>query len=117
MAGKFFLGCPDLFSRRRSAVLFCSVLLCAFQLEMKRTVSLGNLHDTMEQQEALQEFYTFMDQASTSGDSGVKDAHLSVYSHALGGVLHFFHFETRFMDHAVEVLGNSPIHRNIQVRT
>lgn len=82
---------------------------------MKRTVSLGNLHDTMEQQEALKEFYTFMDQASTSGDSGVKDAHLSVYSHALGGVLHFFHFETRFMDHAVEVLGNSPIHRNIQV--
>eukprot|EP00752_Nemacystus_decipiens_P014739 g13125.t1 len=84
------------------------------KLEMKRTVSLGNLHDTMEQQEALKEFYTFMDQASTSGDSGVKDAHLSVYSHALGGVLHFFHFETRFMDHAVEVLGNSPIHRNIQ---
>eukprot|EP00903_Cladosiphon_okamuranus_P013302 g12399.t1 len=84
------------------------------KVEMKRTVSLGNLHDTMEQQEALNEFYTFMDQASAGKDSGVKDAHLSVYSHALGGVLHFFHFETRFMDHAVEVLGNSSIHRNIQ---
>ncbi|CAM9225902.1 unnamed protein product, partial [Hapterophycus canaliculatus] len=83
-------------------------------LEMKRTVSLGNLHDTMEQQEALREFYTFMDTASTVGERGVKDAHLSVYSHALGGVLHFFHFETRFMDNAVEVIGNSPIHNNIQ---
>lgn len=87
----------------------------AAQVEMKRTVSLGNLHDTMEQQEALKEFYTFMDQASRAGESGVKDAHLSVYSHALGGVLHFFHFETRFMDRAVEAIANSPIHRNIQV--
>ncbi|CAN0045342.1 unnamed protein product [Ectocarpus sp. 6 AP-2014] len=84
------------------------------KVEMKRTVSLGNLHDTMEQQEALKEFYTFMDQASRVGESGVKDAHLSVYSHALGGVLHFFHFETRFMDRAVEAIANSPIHRNIQ---
>ncbi|CAN0448057.1 unnamed protein product, partial [Ectocarpus sp. 8 AP-2014] len=31
-----------------------------------------------------------------------------------GGVLHFFHFETRFMDRAVEAIANSPIHRNIQ---
>lgn len=90
-------------------------LLFVSQVEMKRTVSLGNLHDTMEQQEALREFYTFMDRASTGGAGGVKDAHLSVYSHALGGVLHFFHLETRFMDHAVEVIGNSPIHNNIQV--
>lgn len=81
---------------------------------MKRTVSLGNLHETTEQQEALKEFYMFMDQASRLGESGVKDSHLSAYSHALGGVLHFFHFETRFMDHAVEVIVNSRVHRNIQ---
>lgn len=86
----------------------------ADQVEMKRTVSLGNLHDTMEHQEALQEFYTFMDEASRLGESGVKDAHLSAYSHALGGALHFFHFETRFMDHAVEIISNSQVHRNIQ---
>lgn len=81
---------------------------------MKRTVSLGNLHETTEQQEALQEFYSFMDQASRLGESGVKDTHLSAYSHALGGVLHFFHFETRFMDQAVEIISNSAINRNIQ---
>lgn len=81
---------------------------------MKRTVSLGNLHDTTEQQEALKEFYSFMDQASRLGDSGVKDTHLSAYSHALGGVLHFFHFETRFMESAVEIISNSRVHRNIQ---
>lgn len=84
------------------------------QVEMKRTVSLGNLHDTTEQQEALQEFYTFMDEASRMGESGVKDSHLSAYSHALGGVLHFFHFETRFMDHAFEIISNSRVNRNIQ---
>lgn len=81
---------------------------------MKRTVSLGNLHDTTEQQEALKEFYSFMDQASRMGESGVKDTHLSAYSHALGGVLHFFHFETRFMESAVEIISNSRVHRNIQ---
>lgn len=81
---------------------------------MKRTVSLSNLHETTEQQEALQEFYSFMDQASRLGESGVKDTHLSAYSHALGGVLHFFHFETRFMDQAVEIISNSAINRNIQ---
>lgn len=81
---------------------------------MKRTRSLGNLHDTTEQQEALEEFYTFMDHASELGDTGVRDSDLSVYSHALGGCLHFFHFETRYMDNALEVITKSKVHRNIQ---
>lgn len=84
------------------------------QLEMKRTVSLGNLHDRTENKQALEEFYNFMDQASKMGEPGVRDRHLSAYSHALGGVLHFFHFETRFMDQAVEIISSSRVHRNIQ---
>lgn len=84
------------------------------QVDMKRTVSLGNLHDTTEQQQALKEFYSFMDKASRLGDSGIKDTHLSAYSHALGGALHFFLFETRFMESAVEIISNSRVHRNIQ---
>lgn len=81
---------------------------------MKRTVSLGNLHETTENQQALKEFYSFMDQASKLGETGVRDSHLSAYSHALGGVLHFFHFETSFMDSAVEIVSKSRVHRNIQ---
>ncbi|CAM9285417.1 unnamed protein product, partial [Discosporangium mesarthrocarpum] len=84
------------------------------KLEMKRTLSLGSLLQTKEQQEALDNFYSFMEQASMMGESGVKDTHLSSYSHALGGVLHFFRFETRHMEHAVQIITNSRVHHSIQ---
>ena len=81
---------------------------------MKRTKSLSNLHGTTEQLKALKEFYFFMDQASLLGETGVRDSHLSVYSHALGGALHFFHFETRRMNDALGIIRNSQVHHNIQ---
>eukprot|EP00953_Heterococcus_sp_UTEX-ZZ885_P017991 10057-Heterococcus_DN1.PRE.1 len=84
------------------------------QVAMKRSISLGDLMETHEQKEALQQFYTFMDTPEHYGRSGVRDEHLAYYSHALGGQLHFFRFETRHMDHAIELISGSTIHNTIK---
>eukprot|EP00611_Tribonema_gayanum_P014352 TRINITY_DN2570_c0_g1_i1.p1 TRINITY_DN2570_c0_g1~~TRINITY_DN2570_c0_g1_i1.p1 ORF type:complete len:508 (-),score=104.14 TRINITY_DN2570_c0_g1_i1:90-1613(-) len=80
---------------------------------MKRNLSLGDLN-TREQKEALMQFYTFMDTQEQFGKAGVRDEHLAYYSHELGGQLHFFRFETRLMDQAIELISSSTIHNSIK---
>ncbi|CAM9698218.1 unnamed protein product, partial [Phaeothamnion confervicola] len=84
------------------------------KVALKRSQSLGNLSDTKETAEALREFYTFMSAAESYGTTGVRDEHLTYYSHALGGQLHFFRFETRHMDHAIELISKTTIHHSIR---
>ncbi|CAM9740602.1 unnamed protein product [Chrysoparadoxa australica] len=83
------------------------------EVRLKRNVSLGNLHETARQKEALQQFYEFMETAG-DGTGGVRDEELTFYSPQLGGQLHFFRFETRLMDRASEQIRQSTIHHAIK---
>jgi type II pantothenate kinase len=82
---------------------------------MRRSKSLGSLNGTAANQAALRRFYTFMDNAhEREGRLGVRDEHLTCSVPELGGLLHFFRFETRHMGEAVDLVKLSSIHDNMK---
>lgn len=81
---------------------------------MKKSRSMINLSSkSTEHAEALDNFYSFarhLDHYETA----VKDKHLSYYSRFLNGTFHFIRFETRRMNHAMNLIRYSEFLGNIQ---
>jgi len=82
-------------------------------LGMKRSRSMVNVTKSTEHAEALGNFYSFAKRLD-SFDSNFKDKHLSYYSRFLNGTFHFLRFETRRMDHAMNLMRYNNVHLNIK---
>lgn len=79
----------------------------------KRSLSMVNLTKSPEHAEALDNFYSFARRLDTY-DTAVKDKYLSYYSRFLNGTFHFIRFETRRMDHAINLIRYTDFHLNIK---
>lgn len=80
---------------------------------MKRSRSMINLSKSTEHAEALDNFYSFARRLDTY-ETAVKDKHLSYYSRYLNGTFHFIRFETRRMNHAMNLMRYNKFHLNIK---
>lgn len=79
---------------------------------LRRTHSFNEI-DSPAHREALDEIYNLMSDPKVLGRTGVRDEHLSFYSHILGGRLHFIRFQSRRMDAMIDMLSGTEITRNI----
>lgn len=79
----------------------------------KRSLSMINLSKSPEHAEALDNFYSFARRLDTY-ETAVKDKYLSYYSRFLNGTFHFIRFETRRMDHAINLIRYTDFHLNIK---
>ncbi|KAL7445646.1 hypothetical protein ACHAXH_009559 [Discostella pseudostelligera] len=79
----------------------------------KRSLSMINLTKSPEHVEALDNFYSFARRLDTY-ETAVKDKYLSYYSKYLNGTFHFIRFETRRMDHAINLIRYTDFHLNIK---
>lgn len=79
----------------------------------KRSLSMINLTKSPEHVEALDNFYSFARRLDTY-ETAVKDKYLSYYSRYLNGTFHFIRFETRRMDHAINLIRYTDFHLNIK---
>ena len=80
---------------------------------MKKSRSMINLSKSTEHAEVLDNFYSFARRLDTY-ETAVKDKHLSYYSRFLNGTFHFIRFETRRMNHAMNLIRYSDFHLNIK---
>jgi hypothetical protein len=79
----------------------------------KRSLSMINLTKSPGHAEALDNFYSFARRLDTY-ETAVKDKYLSYYSRFLNGTFHFIRFETRRMDHAINLIRYTNFHVNIK---
>jgi len=80
---------------------------------MKKSKSMINISKSTEHAEVLDNFYSFARRLDTY-ESAVKDKHLSYYSRFLNGTFHFIRFETRRMNHAMNLMRINNFHLNIK---
>lgn len=80
---------------------------------IRRSRSMIELAENRDHAEALDRFYTFARRLDSYRE-GVKDEKLSFYSHKLGGEFHFLRFETRRMQHAMDLIRANKLHVNIR---
>jgi pantothenate kinase len=86
--------------------------------QLLRSNSFGNLIDT-DHQRALHELYTNLSSFekhvySDPNTTYARDDRLSFYSSVLEGRIHFLHFETRNMVHAIKLLENTGVTEHIR---
>mmetsp|Transcript_14673 Transcript_14673/g.31307 ORF Transcript_14673/g.31307 Transcript_14673/m.31307 type:complete len:680 (+) Transcript_14673:157-2196(+) len=80
---------------------------------MKHSRSMINLSKSTEHAEVLDNFYSFASKLDTY-ETAVKDKHLAYYSRFLNGTFHFIRFETRRMNHAMNLIRYNDFHLNIK---
>jgi len=80
---------------------------------MKKSMSMINISKSTEHAEVLDNFYSFARHLDTY-ETAVKDKHLSYYSKFLNGTFHFIRFETRRMNHAMNLMRIKDFHLNIK---
>ncbi len=83
------------------------------EMGAKRSLSMINLTKSPGHAEALDNFYSFARRLDTY-ETAVKDKYLSYYSRFLNGTFHFIRFETRRMDHAINLIRYTNFHVNIK---
>jgi len=79
---------------------------------MKRSKSMVTLSKSTKE-EALDNFYSFARRLDTY-ETAKKDHYLSYYSRFLNGTFHFIRFETRRMNHAMNLMRLNNFHKNIK---
>ena len=82
-------------------------------LRIRKSQSMVNMSKSTEHAEALDNFYSFARRLD-SYETAVKDKHLSYYSRYLNGTFHFIRYETRRMNHAMNLMRYNNFHRNIK---
>ena len=80
---------------------------------MRKSLSMVNMSKSTEHAEALDNFYSFARRLD-SYETAVKDKHLTYYSRYLNGTFHFIRYETRRMNHAMNLMRYNNFHRNIK---
>jgi type II pantothenate kinase len=71
-----------------------------------------NLSFSQKKAVALDRFYSFARRLD-SYENSVRDHRLSFFSRELGGEFHFLHFESRWMNHAMDLIRYHNLHLNI----
>jgi len=79
---------------------------------MRKSRSLFDFSQSKQKAEALDRFYSFARRLD-SYENSVRDHQLSFFSRELGGEFHFIHFESRWMNHAMELIRYHDLHLNI----
>ncbi len=79
---------------------------------MKKSRSMFNLSFSQKKAVALDRFYSFARRLD-SYENSVRDHRLSFFSRELGGEFHFLHYESRWMNHAMDLIRYHNLHLNI----
>jgi pantothenate kinase len=79
---------------------------------MRKSRSMFDLSQSKQKAVALDRFYSFA-RTLDSYENSVRDPQLSFFSRELGGEFHFIHFESRWMNYAMDLIRYNDLHLNI----